>query len=284
MSVKQKRRGSNTGANSLGSSNVLMDACHDYVEQLITVNDEDFPQLPVTPRESPAPKRERRKEITMDGDNIITTLSQLINDRADGIEKKLGARLDELEKKIESSCAEVVMLKENVSCMEQKLQKCTTSVDQIENRVYELEAYSRRWNLKLYGVRETEAEDVRREVIKICQALLPEEKSRLVDGIEAVHRLGPKRKEQKDSRVIIMKFISRALRDAVWKAAKKSSFLQVNKLRFTEDLCKTDREKRQLLWPVIDSARKAGKKAYFVGGRAFIEGREVFPPSVAMSD
>lgn len=84
------------------------------------------------------------------------------------MKKKLGARLDLLEKKIESSCAEVVILKENVSCMEQKVQKCTTSVDLIEKRVYDLEAYTRRRNLKLYGVRETEAEDVRREVIKLC--------------------------------------------------------------------------------------------------------------------
>ena len=105
-----------------------------------------------------------------------------------------------------------------------------------------------------------------------------------MDGIEAVHRLGPKRKEQTDSRGILMRFISCALRDAIWKAAKKSSFLQENKLRFTEDWCKIDREKRQLLWPVIDTARQAGKKAYFVGGRAFIEGREVYPPSAGRSD
>lgn len=68
----------------------------------------------------------------------------------DGIERKLGARLEELEKKIDSSCAEVMLLKENMSCMEQDMQKCNTSVDRMEKRVYELEAYSRRWNLKLY--------------------------------------------------------------------------------------------------------------------------------------
>lgn len=138
-----------------------------------------------------------------------------------------------------------MMLKENVSDMEQHVQKCNTSVDLNEKRVHDLEAYSRRWNLKLHGVRKLEAEDVRREVIKICQAVIPEEKSTFLDGIKAAHRMSLKRKEQKFSRVIIIKFISRAFRDAVWKAAKKSTFLQDNKLRISEDLliCLIDHDK-----------------------------------------
>lgn len=61
----------------------------------------------------------------MDSDNIITTVFQLINDQADRLEKMLGAIERIGEKKFLSSCAEVVMLKENVSCMLQKLQKYT---------------------------------------------------------------------------------------------------------------------------------------------------------------
>lgn len=117
----------------------------------------------------------------------------------DGIERKLGARLEELEKKIDSSYAEVMLLKENMSCMEQDMQKCNTSIDRMEKRVYELEAYSRRWNLKLYRVGETEVENVQREVAKISQAVLPEEKSSFMDGIEAAHRLGPKKEEAERS-------------------------------------------------------------------------------------
>lgn len=61
MSGKRKRK-SNTNANSSSSAtNALMDGCHDYVDQLFTMSDEDFPRLPVTPSESPAPKKDRRK-------------------------------------------------------------------------------------------------------------------------------------------------------------------------------------------------------------------------------
>lgn len=63
----------------------------------------------------------------------------------------------------------------------------------------------------------------------------------------------------------------------MWKAAKTSSYLRDSRLRFAEDLSREDRERRDKLWPMIDKARKEGKPAYFVGGRGFISGVEVFP-------
>ncbi len=51
----------------------------------------------------------------------------------------------------------------------------------------------------------------------------------------------------------------RILRAAVWAAAKKSAYLLEKGLRFREDLCKTDRESKLKLWPLVDEARKVGK-------------------------
>lgn len=67
------------------------------------------------------------------------------------------------------------------------------------------------------------------------------------------------------------------MRDGVWRAAKLSEFLRANGFRFTEDLTAFDRERRRLLWPAIEKARKEGKRAHFVGHRAFIEGSEINP-------
>lgn len=64
----------------------------------------------------------------------------------------------------------------------------------------------------------------------------------------------------------------------MWAAAKHSGYLQENGLHFREDLCKVDRESKMKLWPLVDEARKAGKIAYFVAGRAFVEKNEIFPP------
>ncbi|KTF89581.1 hypothetical protein cypCar_00042412, partial [Cyprinus carpio] len=48
-------------------------------------------------------------------------------------------------------------------------------------------------------------------------------------------------------------------------------------------LCKKhqsrDREKRNKLWPLVDKARRDNKREYFVGGRAFLDGTEIFPPT-----
>lgn len=152
-------------------------------------------------------------------------------------------------------------------------------VDICQQRISDLEKYSRRWNLRLYGVEESEKEDVWQKAIGICQAVLPEQKNRLTDTIDTVHRLGAKRQNDTKSRGIIFQFSTRFCRDAIWKAAKKSSFLRDNSQRFAEDLTKEDRERRNKLWPLIEKARKESKTSYFVGGRAFVNGSEISLPS-----
>lgn len=56
-----------------------------------------------------------------------------------------------------------------------------------------------------------------------------------------------------------------------------SEFFCTNQLRFSEDLVAPDWERRRLLWPAVEKARKEGKRAYFVGAHAFIDGSEIFP-------
>lgn len=60
--------------------------------------------------------------------------------------------------------------------------------------------------------------------------------------------------------------------------AKGCSFLKENNLRFTEDLTAADKVLREKIWPLIDTAKKQGKKAHFAGTRVIIEGKEIRPP------
>lgn len=62
----------------------------------------------------------------------------------------------------------------------------------LEQRMDEMESYSRRWNLRLYGVSEDKDENVRLQAIKICKAVLPEDSGRLSETIDIAHRLGKK--------------------------------------------------------------------------------------------
>ena len=138
-----------------------------------------------------------------------------------------------------------------------------------QRKIWDLESYYRKCNLRLYGVPENES--VRRETIRIWQEVLPEEKA---DVIDTVHRLCATKPKSAKPRGIILHFTSRFYRDATWKAAKKSTFLRDNNLRFAED-----REKRNTLWPAVEKAWKEGKVAYFVGGRGFINGSKIILPT-----
>ena len=114
------------------------------------------------------------------------------------------------------------------------------------------------------------------EVIIICQAVLPEDKKRLPEVIDTVHRLGTK--NAKGPRSVIIQFSSSIHKAAVWVAAKNSQYLRDHGLCFAEDLCQIDRENWRSLWPAVEAAQKEGKAAFFIVGRSFVENKEILPP------
>lgn len=209
--------------------------------------------------------------------DIVATLSEFINARSDELKSLVQnntVQITSLRGEVEVVCRQMSEVKGKVSQLELSLDEEKKHVNMLESRITEMERYSRRWNLKLHGVAErVEDKDVRKEVIRICQVLLPSDAERLPDVIDTVHRVGVKKSDS--TRGIILQFTSRVHRAAVWAAAKNSSYLRDIGLRFAEDLCKADRETRMKLWLLVSKARKAGKAAYFVGGRAFIEKKDI---------
>lgn len=220
-------------------SNLLIDICHDYsthVTPSLSSADEDFPSSPVTPSKPPSSKRGKTEKS---GDNIISTLSDLINNRADGMEKLINnnaMRIEGLKKTVDFVCAEVKDLKIKMTNAEKCIDEEKRHRSTLKNRIRELEGYHRRWSLKLYGVPEKADLNVRAEIINICQEVLPEGKIKLPDVIDTVYRLGSKMHTDKP-RPIILQFTSRVHRDTVWKAARNNSYLRDKKLRFAEDFC-----------------------------------------------
>ncbi len=175
-------------------------------------------------------------------------------------------------------CAKINDMKDRVLSVESQLEKYKANAESQEKRISHLESYSRRWNLKLYGLAEKENQDVRREVVQVCQSVLPEAKDKLPDVVDTVHRLGHRKPNNNQPRGIIMQFTSSIYRDAVWRSAKKSAFPKDNNLKLAEGLSAVDRDRRNRLWPAVEKARKENKLAFFVGGRAFVNGKEIFPP------
>lgn len=63
---------------------------------------------------------------------------------------------------------------------------------------------------------------------------------------------------------------------------QKTAVFSENNLCFTEDLTAADKALRKKLWPLIDAAKKEGKKAHFAGTHVIIEGKEVRPTSALL--
>lgn len=110
-----------------------------------------------------------------------------------------------LKSDIEIIYKEVNELKGKVSQLEIVCEREKEEAKKLESCITELERYSRRWNLKLHGITEQiEDKDVRQEVVRICQKLLPAEAERIPHIIDTVHRSG--RKKTNGPRSLILQF------------------------------------------------------------------------------
>ncbi len=184
-------------------------------------------------------------------------------------------KIEGLKKTIDFVCAEVQDLNKNMKGLDSRLkdQECLTGT--WVTRISKLERYfCRRWNLRLFGVPETFKEFIRSEVIRICSETYAEAKNKYPGVVDTVHRL-ERRGDHTKPCAVIMQSTSQVICDALWKAAKKSQFLQDNNLHFAADLTSLDRDRRKSLWPRLREATAAGKTAYYIRARAFIEGVDI---------
>ncbi|MEQ2182232.1 hypothetical protein GOODEAATRI_020190 [Goodea atripinnis] len=169
--------------------------------------------------------------------------------------------------------------REDLDDMKNIIQKLKAENKALKINIADCQRYSRRWSLKLHGVKEKEGEDLRHKITDILGSTAPKLRTDLEDGIDIVHRMGQRRQDQSCRPTIIL-FALRRVRDAVWREAKGSKFLFDNKLRITEALSPEDKEAREKLWPLVKKAREDGKKASFHGPFAFINGKKIDPPEV----
>lgn len=140
-------------------------------------------------------------------------------------------------------------------------------------RILELERYKRRWNLWIRGLKEKEGEDIRDAVADLLVKISPSWSSNINQIEHSVHRIG--RHEENKTRHVIIQFIQRLHRDALWRMTKDHAICKELCISFIEDLCKADRETRAALWPKIKEARDAGKRAYYRSGAGHINGRRI---------
>ncbi|KAL3979010.1 tripartite motif-containing protein 35 [Sarotherodon galilaeus] len=174
---------------------------------------------------------------------------------------------------IEFNAAEVRDCKDKIAGLEKEASTLRREVDELKEKARERDRYSRRWNLRIKGMKEGMGEDIRKEVIKILAKIAPEWSDNMEYIVDTVHWIG--RKEEGRNRQVMIQFTKRLHRDGIWKKSKNAQICETEKIRFAEDLTKEDRLEREKVWPKILQARNAGEKAYYRGAVGYINGRRV---------
>lgn len=125
------------------SVNPLVDNCHDYsaVPLPLPMSEDmtdEFPPLPVSPSQSPAPKKAMHsKEGSGD---VVETLSKLINERMDDLVVQIAG----IRKTVDFACEEIKDVKGRVGTLEQTFSIEEGRMDKNQQRIADLERYSRR--------------------------------------------------------------------------------------------------------------------------------------------
>lgn len=137
--------------------------------------------MPVTLCKSPAAKKALYGgESELSQDNfVVSALSELINEQADSIEKLVNEnstkkidgnllKIEGLKKTVDFVCGENKDTQTKVTNVDSRLKEEELKVTKLLTRVSDLESYSRRWNLKLYGICESQNENVKEKVVELC--------------------------------------------------------------------------------------------------------------------
>lgn len=195
--------------------------------------------------------------------------------------KENSASINLLKEALEVVHSEIFDIRKENEDLKNNNEEFVKRVSDLEDRLNDQDGYCRRWNLRLEGLTERTGDNLKSRVIEICKALVVEEERNFVaNNVDTAHRLGRSSADSgngKKPRPVIIRFASRTARDLTWKGAKGNDFLKQNKMYFKEDLTIKDRAPRNLLWPVIDKTRKEGKRAFYVGVKAIVNGKEIKP-------
>lgn len=193
------------------------------------------------------------------------SLSKEISDRS----SKQDDKLDEISGQLDVLEGETFATRDLCDDLTRKNNDLTKEVTELRSQVQQLEAYTRRENLRFYNIADhvvEDTEDILRAFIYEKLRLNPD-----VINFSIVHRLGPYKAGQ--SRCIIARFVRRIDADRVKAAAVK---LKGTKFGVSEDLpAAWVATRRSAFERYVRPARADKKRVRWRGKRLFIAGEEI---------
>lgn len=204
----------------------------------------------------------------------------------DSVISSLNARLDEVVKTVSSIKTSLEYSQQEIDDLKPlqiKLNKAEQTMGQLNDDLKEqqvkaeyLENQSRRNNLRINGIEETEGETWAEAEEKVKQAI--KNKLDIDVEIERAHRVERRKNKQRKEndnkpRTIVCKLRDWKQRETILRKARKE---KPEGLFVSEDLALATLRKREPLIPKLKAAKEAGKIAYFVLDRLIIKDRSVF--------
>ena len=149
----------------------------------------------------------------------------------------------------------ISVMQQELNAQSRELHTMSTAMVNLQSQVLDLERYTRGYNIRIFGVSESQGEVCKEKVDRILA-----DEFAVESAIENAHRTG--KAESGRPRPTIARFYSRFTRRAVMRVAKVK--LQNTNIRFVDDLTKTDLEEKNRL-----KLYEKGKKPRFVQGRLY---------------
>lgn len=255
---------------------------HDYATKMEVSTDSTKRKDPFSPvKTQPNPKKkdlvsEESVSAILDAIKQLSNQTSMLANKVESLSSQIqqnSVMLANMVKAVEFNAAEIKDCKTLLQVTEKVAATNKKDTAELKERVLELERYKRRWNLRIRGIKEKEGENLRDTVTSLLVKISPSWSPSINYIVDSVHRLG--RREENRTRHVIIQFTQRIHRDALWRLTKDSPICRDLGIGFMEDLCKADRDTRAAAWPKIQQARAAGKRAYYRGGDAYIDGQRI---------
>ena len=244
--------------------------------------------MPKTPTNNKG-KRAREGSSTSDQDGDPVYLELLVQISAlESKEEANTRRLNDTQAQLHQANGDISLLRAKVKLLEESLEFTQAEQEEVKERVNTCEEdqmrnedelirqsiYSRRWNLIIYGIKESKSENCTHLVKYVMSSALKinEDKVRSMRFCR-VHCLGKyKQNRGEKRRPVIARFTCREDRDLVWRQRYN---LKGSCFKLAEDLPPAVRKiRRTILVPAMIEAKKTeGTKATITGDQLIVNGK-----------
>lgn len=163
--------------------------------------------------------------------DVVREVNITLREHVDRLEGKLFSvetKTEQVQRDLELECQKTKML-------EAKLKDTETSIQNMSQRLVDLEQYSRRNNIKIFGLEEAEDEDIKKKVVSLITEKVKVKIDE--DDIDVAHRFNTRSEASKvnGARPIIVKLQRRDLKLEILKSRRN---LKASGVFLCEHLCK----------------------------------------------